>query len=222
VNPVSEFPAACSGVSEHNWDNLWIDDSSRLAARRVNASIRRLFKTFIMKTRKIDFWKIVVFLIIIFPKQDICAQSTQEEMRDQVPEAVTTSGQFERVIVVRMKQGADILSGLKSAVEKENIKNAVILSGIGSLVSYHIHVVDNNTFPTENVFIKNDTPVDLTSVNGYVFDGRVHAHINISDERLALGGHLESGNEVFTFAIITIGVFNDEVILARFDDKNWR
>ena len=172
--------------------------------------------------RKNKLWKAILFLIIILPKPDSYAQMSQEKMQDQVPDAVTTSGQLERVIVVRIKQGADLLEGLKSAVEKETIKNAVILSGIGSLVSYHIHVVDNNTFPTENIFIKNKTPVDLTSVNGYIFDGRVHAHINISDERLALGGHLEPGTEVFTFAIITIGVFNDEVKLDRFDDKYWR
>ena len=46
--------------------------------------------------------------------------------------------------------------------------------------------------------------------------------MEISNERLALGGHLEPGNEVFTFAIITVGVFNDEVNLARFDDKYWK
>ena len=157
-------------------------------------------------------------------KQDphMMKQDPQQVNQDPVPDAVTTTGQFERVVVVRLKQGADLLEGLKSAVEKEGIKNAVILSGIGSLVSYHIHVVDNSTFPTENVYIKNETPVDLTSVNGYIFDGRVHAHINLSDERIALGGHLEPGTEVFTFAIITIGIFNDEINLDRFDDKYWR
>ena len=106
--------------------------------------------------------------------------------------------------------------------QKEKIKNAVILSGIGSLTSYHIHVVDNNTFPSENVFFKDSIPVDLTSVNGYIFNGKVHTHINISDENLAIGGHLEPGTTVFTFAIITIGVFNDEVNLDRFDDKYWK
>jgi len=39
LNPASAFPAACGGVSEHNWDNFWIDDSSRLAARRINMAI---------------------------------------------------------------------------------------------------------------------------------------------------------------------------------------
>jgi len=167
-------------------------------------------------------WKLLACFIFVFAGPVSHAQMPEEEVRDQVPDAVTTSGRFEKIIVVRMKQGADLLEGLQSAVEKETIKNAVILSGIGSLVSYHIHVVDNNTFPTENVFIRNETPVDLTSVNGYIFDGRVHAHINVSDERLALGGHLELGCEVFTFAIITLGICDDEFNLDRFDDKYWK
>ncbi len=157
----------------------------------------------------------ILFLSVFF--SGICyAQDSH------VPEVVTTSGQFERVIVVRLKQHTDLLAGLQVAVEKEKINNAVILSGIGSLTSYHIHVVDNNTFPSENVFFKDSIPVDLTSVNGYIFNGKVHTHINISDENLAIGGHLESGTTVFTFAIITIGVFNKEVNLDRFDDKYWK
>lgn len=139
-----------------------------------------------------------------------------------VPAVVTTSGQIDRTVVVRMKQHTDLLDGLKQAVQKEQIKNAVILSGIGSLTTYHIHVVDNNTFPSENVFIKDSIPVDLISVNGYVFNGKVHTHINISDENMAIGGHLEPGTTVFTFAIITIGVFNEDVKLDRFDDKYWK
>ena len=180
--------------------------------------------------RKNRLWKIIVCLIVFIPKPCSYAQmaleeshqEVLEEMQQQVPDVVTTSGQFERLVVVRMKQGADLLEGLTSAVEEEIINNAVILSGIGSLTSYHIHVVDNNIFPTENVFFKDSIPVDLTSVNGYVFNEKVHAHINISDENMAIGGHLEPGSSVFTFAIITIGVFDEEINLERFDDKYWK
>ncbi len=139
-----------------------------------------------------------------------------------IPAVVTTSGQFDRILVVRLKQHTDLLGGLKEAVQKEKIDNAVILSGIGSLTSYHLHVVDNYTFPTENVFFRDSIPVDLNSVNGYVLDGKVHAHINISDENKAIGGHLEPGSTIFTFAIITIGVFSEEINLTRFDDKYWK
>ena len=35
-----------------------------------------------------------------------------------------------------------------------------------------------------------------------------------------IAGHLEPGTEVFTFAIVTIGVMNDGVDFRRLDDKN--
>jgi len=35
----ARFPATCGGVSEHNWDYIWIEDSSRLAARSFNDKI---------------------------------------------------------------------------------------------------------------------------------------------------------------------------------------
>ena len=140
----------------------------------------------------------------------------------QSPPAVhSISSNFKRIVVVRLKHGTDLLDGLNKAVQKERISTAVILSGIGSLTSYHVHAVDNMTFPTKNVFYKAEGPQDLLSVNGYVIDGRVHAHISFSDEEKALGGHLEPGTRVFTFVIITIGVLEEDISLRRFDDWRW-
>jgi len=138
-----------------------------------------------------------------------------------VPDVHTISSDFSRIVVIRLKNGTDLLEGLQKAVEKENIKNAVILSGIGSLTDYHVHTVDNRTFPPKNVFMKDDVPVDLLNVNGYIIDGRVHAHITFTTEQKALGGHLEPDTKAFTFAIITIGVLGEPVCLKRIDDYTW-
>jgi len=126
-----------------------------------------------------------------------------------------------RIVIIRLKPGTDLLEGLKEAMNREKIKNAVILSGTGSLTHYRVHVVSNTTFPTQNVFTEAAGPQDLLNVNGYVIDGRVHAHITFSDQDKALGGHLEPGTKVFTFAIITVGVLRDGASLAGFDDWRW-
>jgi predicted DNA-binding protein with PD1-like motif len=142
---------------------------------------------------------------------------------DTVPDVYAISGQFERVLVLRFKHQTDLLSGLESMVKKHKIRNAVILSGIGSVRGYRFHVVSNRTFPSKNMYVKNPTaPADLTSMNGYVIDGRVHAHVTLADADKALGGHLEAGTEVFTFAAVTIGVLNDSTDLSRIDDKSYR
>jgi hypothetical protein len=140
-----------------------------------------------------------------------------------VPEAYAISGHFERIVVVRLKYEADLLAGLESAVKKERIRNAVILSGIGSVRGYHYHTVSNRTFPSKDVFIKNPTaPADLVSVNGYVMNGRIHAHAMFANPDKAFGGHLEPGTEVFTFAAVTIGVLSDKTDLSKVDDKTYR
>ena len=140
---------------------------------------------------------------------------------ESAPEVHTVSGQFERIVVVRLKRGTDLLDGLRKAVAREKIRNAAILSGVGSLTSYHVHAVSNTTLPARNIFYKGEGPQDLLNVNGYVMDGRIHAHIAFSDDQKGLGGHLEPGTTVFTFAIITLGVLQDSANLARFDDPSW-
>ena len=150
------------------------------------------------------------------------ANPNEKGQDGQCPAVVTTEGSFSKVKVIRLKNGTDVLEGLQEAVKKEGIKNASILAGIGSLTSYSVHVVDNNTFPTSNKFFKENTPVDLLSVEGFVFDGRVHCHISVSNDQKAIGGHLEPGTKVFTFAIITIGVFDEKINMQRFDDTKWR
>jgi len=137
------------------------------------------------------------------------------------PDVYTINSDFSRIVVVRLKNGTDLLAGLQKAVEKEKIKNAVIVSGIGSLTQHHVHVVNNTTFPPGETFMKEPVPSDLLNVNGYIVDGRVHAHITLSDDKKAIGGHLEPDTKVFTFAIITIGVLDDKTCLKRIDDYTW-
>jgi predicted DNA-binding protein with PD1-like motif len=140
---------------------------------------------------------------------------------ESAPEVYTVSSQFERIVVVRLKRGTDLLDGLKKAVEREKIRNAAILSGVGSLTAYHVHAVSNTTLPAKNIFYKAEGPQDLLNVNGFVMNGRVHAHIVFSDDKKGLGGHLEPGTTVFTFAIITLGVLPDGADLTRFDEPGW-
>jgi predicted DNA-binding protein with PD1-like motif len=151
------------------------------------------------------------------PEQDSKANS------DSVPDVYAINGRFERIVVLRFKYQTDLLAGLNKIVKKQKIRNAVILAGAGSLRGYHIHTVSNRTFPSKNIFVKDPTaPVDLVSMNGYVMDGRIHAHVSLAYDDKALGGHLEPGTEVFTFAIVTLCVFRDGIDLSKLDDKNYR
>ena len=112
---------------------------------------------------------------------------------------------IKNLVVIRMNPGDDILASLTEAVNKNNIKNAVILTGVGSVRAHHYHVVASRELPPDNVFTKEDKASDVVNVNGCVINGRVHAHIIHSDKDIAFGGHLESGAEVLTFLIVVLG-----------------
>jgi predicted DNA-binding protein with PD1-like motif len=109
-----------------------------------------------------------------------------------------------------MNPGDDVLERLRTAVKEHDIKNAVILAGVGSVISHHYHVVASTVNPPKEYFSKGDAAADILNINGMIINGRVHAHITFSNEKVAYGGHLEPGVEVLTFTAVTmIEVDND-------------
>jgi predicted DNA-binding protein with PD1-like motif len=166
----------------------------------------------------------------------LCAQETRKtevnpapnpaddakENSSAVPDVYALTGHFDRIVVVRFKYKADLLAGLQQMARQEHIQNGVILSALGSVRGYQVHQVSNRTMPSYDTFVKNPTqPADLVSMNGYVINGRIHAHITLATPDRTIAGHLEPGTEVFTFAVVTIGVMND-TDLSRIDDKTYR
>jgi predicted DNA-binding protein with PD1-like motif len=141
---------------------------------------------------------------------------------DSVPDVYALAGHFDRVVVLRFKYKANLLAGIEKIVQQEHIQNGVILSAVGSVRGYEVHQVSNRDFPSKDTFEKNPTaPADLVSMNGYVINGKIHAHLTLATPDKVIAGHLEPGTEVFTFAIVTIGVMND-TDLGRVDDKTYR
>jgi uncharacterized protein len=142
---------------------------------------------------------------------------------DQVPDVIAVSGHIERIVVLRFKFGADLLAGLQKTVAEQHIQNAVILSGFGSVRGYQVHQVSNRDLPSKNMFIKNPTaPADIIGMSGMIMNGHIHPHIVLANADKAFGGHLEPDTQVFTFAVITLGVLDDKIDMSRFDDSSYR
>ncbi len=109
-----------------------------------------------------------------------------------------------RLVLARLNPGDDVLLGLREAVRESGIRNGVVLTGIGSVSRYRVHVVRTTNLPPGDTFFEDEGPYDILSITGYVLDGRVHAHITLSNKEQAAGGHLEEGCRVLTFAVITL------------------
>jgi predicted DNA-binding protein with PD1-like motif len=109
-----------------------------------------------------------------------------------------------QLIAIRLDPGDDVLLALQATIQELEVRNAVIVSGVGSLDRYHFHVVETTNMPPGNTFLRGEGPFDILMVTGAVIDGQVHAHITFSDAEQAMGGHLEEGCRVLTFAIVVL------------------
>ena len=155
---------------------------------------------------RISLLSLGLFLLI-----SVCnAQNNDEDVQ-------VISSEFKKIEIIRMSPGTDMLEGFNKAIKEYQIKNAVILAGIGSVTDYHVHVVSDKNLPPAQEYPKASVAMDLTSVQGYIMDGRVHAHITLSDQNSMIGGHLEPGTKALTFFIITIGILPDDLDITKLD-----
>ena len=78
-----------------------------------------------------------------------CWRASGARGEQSPPAVVSVPSEIKRVLLVRLKYNTDLLEGLQQAVKNEKIKNAVILSGVGSVTRYHVHAVSNTTLPAK-------------------------------------------------------------------------
>ena len=116
----------------------------------------------------------------------------------------TQSADVRRVVLARLNPGDDVLLSLRAAVQESGIQNGMVLSGIGSLSRYHVHVVKTTNLPPGDVFFDAEGPFDILCLTGFIIGGRVHAHITFSNTEKAMGGHLEEGCKILTFGVVTL------------------
>jgi predicted DNA-binding protein with PD1-like motif len=128
---------------------------------------------------------------------------------------------FGRIIVFRCDRGEDLLKTIERVASENNIVNGVIISAIGTLEKCCIHRVTSKGLPPEEEYVEIDGPLEVNSVDGIIANGKLHAHISVSDSRGTYGGHLELGSPVLYLAEIVLA----EIVGASFNrefDENTR
>jgi predicted DNA-binding protein with PD1-like motif len=80
----------------------------------------------------------------------------------------------------------------------------LVVSGVGSISRYHVHVVETVGLPPRDAFLRGEGPYDILSLSGLIIDGRVHAHIVLCDTQKAIGGHLEEGCRILSFGAVVL------------------
>ena len=120
-----------------------------------------------------------------------------------------TGSTFGKVHVLRIDRGEYLLENIENFIKNENIKNAVILSAIGSLDYCVMHMVMTTGLPSVDNFVRwEDKPLEITSINGIIASGSPHLHMTVSNHEAAYAGHLEHGCRILYLCEIVIAEMN--------------
>ncbi len=111
--------------------------------------------------------------------------------------------------VFRVKPNAELLTAIKNFCDKNKITSAVIVGIIGSLKNVELGFLKK--LPGKYVTRKFSGPLEIVCAQGSVAkcgdELVVHVHIQVSNEKKSVGGHLVRG-EIFSTA---------EVVLQKLD-----
>ena len=110
-----------------------------------------------------------------------------------------------KVHVLRVDPGEDILAAVEQFIAEAQLKQAVVLGGYGTMAAYHLHWVTHNHIPTDNLFRKGEGGIEILAMNGLVVDGQPHIHISLATPDGGFGGHLEPGCIAYVVCEIFFG-----------------
>jgi predicted DNA-binding protein with PD1-like motif len=146
-----------------------------------------------------------------------------------VIEMETAKGKISGILVMRLQRGDDIIESIKRVCQNYDVKNAVIISMIGSLngAAYYDPVIN----PKVKCFVSYadpiylECPVQLLSAHGEIGHDEkgeicIHIHATLADSKgNAYGGHLAAeGNQALNTVNIFIGVIEGVDMGYKWDD----
>lgn len=110
-----------------------------------------------------------------------------------------------RTFILRLDRGDDVLESIEELIQKEGIKDGMVVSGIGSLDECVIHMVTGTEVPYPEYFRRwSNQPLELASLSGLIINGQPHLHTVVSDTATACAGHMEKGCRILCLGEIVI------------------
>lgn len=109
-----------------------------------------------------------------------------------------------RIITVSLRRGEMLLEGIQQAIEEAGIRDAAIISCVGTLSSMTWHRVTSLDMKPKEEYPTVCGPLELCAVQGLVVAGTPHLHIICADQNSTYAGHLEPGCEVLYLAEVVL------------------
>ncbi len=126
---------------------------------------------------------------------------------------------FGRIVILSFDRGEKLREGIREKLKELGIKNAVLLSAIGTLEKARFHRIKHTHARPEDEIFEVEAPIELASIDGVVADGEPHFHMVFQDFSRAYAAHLEDGSVVCYLAEIVLAELKG-VELTRVRNEN--
>jgi len=122
-----------------------------------------------------------------------------------------------KIIVMHLKRGDLVKETITEQFREMGIKNAVLVSGIGSCRKMTIHYVTQNPDAVDEFLNIEDDAVEIGCMQGMIIEGEPHIHLACSAHSAGkcYMAHLENGCEVMVLMELAFLVMDDEISLQR-------
>ncbi len=130
---------------------------------------------------------------------------------------------YDSIYCIRMLHGEDFLAQLNEIAEKQDLKNAIIINGVGMLKGAKIGYYRDGTYQIKTI----SDPAELVSTNGNMYinpEGMPEWHIHVAlaeKSHNMVGGHL-LGGMVWNTAEIFIQTIRNAKFIKEMEDDNLR
>lgn len=111
---------------------------------------------------------------------------------------------FGRIVILSFDRGEKLREGVRDKLRELGIRNAVLVSAIGTLEKARFHRIKHTRKRPEDEVFEVDAPIELAAVDGIVADGEPHFHMVFQDLDRAYAAHLEDGSVVCYLAELVL------------------
>jgi predicted DNA-binding protein with PD1-like motif len=109
-----------------------------------------------------------------------------------------------RIFVIKLEPGDYLKESITELAHRENIENAVIVTGIATFDEVNIHMTTTLDYPIGYHKEQLQEPLELGGLDGFIADGEPHLHGVIGNADRTWAGHLLDGCRVLYLAEIVV------------------
>lgn len=125
-----------------------------------------------------------------------------------------------RTFIISLEQGDYLCEKILELTQKEEIENAVIVSGIATFDEVNLRMATTLGYPIEYHVEHLEEPLELASLDGTIVNSELHIHGVISNVEKAWAGHLLDGCKILYLAEIVIQEILCNKLTRKANNKN--